>query len=122
MSQQVEAMMGMPYTQPMPPLDIFLTDGYQLPLGNHRIDVMHTPGHSPGSVVFYVADEHCLFAGDTLFRMSVGRTDLEGGSWTAMMKSLQRIATTLSKDTVVYCGHGPSTTLADELRMNPYFK
>ena len=63
-----------------------------------------------------------LFSGDTLFRMSIGRTDFPEGSWSQMEQSLSKIATTLPAETVVYPGHGPKTTIADELKYNPYLK
>ena len=84
-------------------------------------EVLHTPGHSPGSVLFYCESEKILFAGDTLFRMSVGRTDLQGGSWQQLMHSLHHVVALLPKDVKVFTGHGPSTTIGDETSMNPYF-
>lgn len=90
--------------------------------GSHSFQVLHTPGHSPGSITFYCKDEHIAFTGDTLFRMSVGRTDLPGGSWNQLLDSLSNHIATLPSDTIVYPGHGPRTVVADEVRMNPYFR
>lgn len=87
--------------------------------GTHRLTAIHTPGHSPGSCCLYCREESTLFAGDTLFRMSIGRTDFEGGSWTDMQKSLARLSE-LPADTIVLPGHGPQTTIADERQFNPY--
>ena len=81
-----------------------------------------TPGHTPGSVIFYCEEEKVAFSGDTLFRMSIGRTDFERGSWTDMMKSLHEVVGQLPKDVTVYCGHGPATTIGEELVMNPYLR
>ena len=122
MDGQLNGMMGMSYPRTMPPTGESLREGEQIPLGRHRLTVLHTPGHSPGSVVFYSSDEKMLFAGDTLFRMSVGRTDLPGGSWQQLMQSISHVLAKLPDDVVVYCGHGPYTRIGDEKRMNPYFR
>ena len=121
-NQQVMAFMGMSLHLDMPPLDKDLQDGENISFGHHQLKVLHTPGHSPGSVLFYIKEEKVLFAGDTLFRMSVGRTDLEGGSWQQLMESLSTVVSQLPDDVKVYTGHGPSTIIGDEKRMNPYFR
>jgi glyoxylase-like metal-dependent hydrolase (beta-lactamase superfamily II) len=84
--------------------------------------MIHTPGHSHGSCLFYIKEENTVFSGDTLFRMSIGRTDFPEGSWQQMEQSLYKIATTLPAETVVYPGHGPKTSIADELQYNPYLR
>ena len=83
----------------------------------HR--VLHTPGHSPGSVCFHFPDHHTLFSGDTLFAGSVGRTDLPGGDLEMLSQSLAELRR-LPPDTTIYPGHGPSTTLRAELESNPF--
>jgi glyoxylase-like metal-dependent hydrolase (beta-lactamase superfamily II) len=80
---------------------------------------MATPGHTPGGVVFYCEAEKVVFTGDTLFRMSMGRTDLEGGNWQDICHSLTKVIATLPHDTTAYCGHGPETTIGYEVRHNP---
>ena len=95
------------------------SEGKQLTLAGTTISVLHTPGHTPGSVCL-IADNY-LFAGDTLFARSCGRTDLPGGSWTAIKKSLSRLAS-FQTNYWVLSGHGESTTLAEEKRYNPYLK
>lgn len=122
MKQQVTAFFGTSYDKTMPPLGEELTDGALIPLGNTHLKVLHTPGHSPGSVVFYCENEKILFAGDTLFRMSVGRTDLQGGSWQQLMQSLHTVLALLHADVKVFSGHGPATTIGEEVQMNPYFQ
>ena len=122
MNQQVVMFFGSGYNRTMPPLGNSLNDGMFITLGHHQFKVLHTPGHSPGSVVFYCEEEKLLFSGDTLFRMSVGRTDLQGGSWQQLMASLQQVLAKLPSDVTVYPGHGPSTTIGDEVTMNPYFR
>lgn len=120
MKLQAKQFMGVTIDVDVPPAGDTLAEGDIITFGNHQIEVIHTPGHSPGSMVFYIKDEETAFSGDTLFRMSVGRTDLEGGSWQQLMDSLQRLSKLLPASTTVYTGHGPATTMGDELRYNPY--
>ena len=82
------------------------------------LELLHTPGHTPGSIVVYVPSERMLFSGDTLFCGTVGRTDLPGGNERLLMQSLARIFRELPEDTIVYPGHGPSTSLKRERRAN----
>jgi hydroxyacylglutathione hydrolase len=84
------------------------------------LSILKTPGHSPGSVSFYDDSKGVLFAGDTLFRYSVGRTDLWGGSWGELVKSIKNQLFILPPETLVYTGHGPDTTIADEIANNPF--
>lgn len=104
------------------PIGRRLADGDVIGFGTHQLQVIHTPGHSPGGVFFYCKEEDVAFSGDTLFRMSVGRSDLTGGSWQQLISSLQHIMGILPEATTVYPGHGPATTIADEKRMNPYMR
>jgi glyoxylase-like metal-dependent hydrolase (beta-lactamase superfamily II) len=113
---------GIPYAWVTPPLGHLLTDGETITFGHHQLKVLHTPGHSKGSVIFYCQEEGIAFSGDTLFRMGVGRTDLAGGSWKELMQSLQTKIALLPANTVVYPGHGPKTTIGEEVSMNPYFR
>jgi hydroxyacylglutathione hydrolase len=102
-------------------IDRFLEDGGRVEFGSQSIDVVHTPGHSPGSVTF-VADaaSPLVIAGDTLFNGSIGRTDLWGGSFDAIMKSIRTRLLTLPEDWPVICGHGPDTTIGHERDTNPF--
>ncbi len=99
------------------PADVILQGGQKLNLAGLEITVIHTPGHTPGGVAFDI-DGTTLMAGDTLFHESVGRTDFPGGSMTALANSIRTLY--VLGDRVVYCGHGPSTTLAHEKRHNPF--
>jgi hydroxyacylglutathione hydrolase len=81
-------------------------------------DVIHTPGHTQGSVVFLLGER--LFGGDTLFRRGVGRTDLPGGDSKALVASIQEKLYVLPEETIVYPGHGPVTTIGEERRENPF--
>lgn len=98
----------------MPELDPCLKDGTVIPLESMNIQVIHTPGHTPGGVCFYVPEARLLFSGDTIFRMGVGRTDLQGGSYQNLMESINNKLFLLPDDTVILPGHGPSTTIGDE--------
>ena len=80
--------------------------------------VRHVPGHSPGHLAYYA--DGCLFSGDVLFAGSVGRTDLPFGDWDALLESIRSLADAYPPETVVYSGHGPATTLGDELARNPF--
>ena len=120
--QQAAALFGMEISDDQPPVGRLLSDGDSITFGNHTLQVLSTPGHSHGSCLFYIQEEEIVFSGDTLFRMSIGRTDFPEGSWQQMEQSLTKIAGTLPKETVVYPGHGPQTTIADELQYNPYLR
>ena len=122
MDRQFRSMMGIAYRRPSVAVEHCLADGDVVTFGNHKLNVIHTPGHSPGGAVLWCEEEQAAFSGDTLFRMSVGRTDLAGGSWPQLIQSLRHIATTLPDDTTIYPGHGPITVMADEKRYNPYLR
>ena len=94
-------------------------EGSLLKLAGLDISVLHTPGHTPGSVCLLA--DNTIFSGDTLFQGSCGRTDLPGGDWATITKSLARLAN-LEGNFWVYPGHGPSTTLRDEKKYNPYMR
>lgn len=116
---QVEQMIGTGYQNDVPPIGRLLTTDDIISFGTHRLTILHTPGHTPGSVSFYCREEGIVFTGDTLFRLSIGRTDFPGGSWTQMTDSLKLLAT-LPGETKVYCGHGEPTTIGEERQYNPY--
>ena len=119
---QARSMFGFSIGEPTPPIGHCFVAREKISFGNHQLKVLPTPGHTPGSVIFYCKEEKVAFSGDTLFRMSIGRTDFERGSWSDMMHSLRTVVAQLPADTTVYTGHGPNTTIGDELRMNPYFR
>lgn len=107
---------GLPFEEPPPP-DAELADGDTLQLGSLSFGVMHAPGHSPGHVVIHGGG--VAFVGDCLFAGSVGRTDLPASNGADLAQSLEKISA-LPGDTVVYPGHGPATTIAEELMTNPF--
>ena len=95
-------------------------DGDEIAVGKLTLRVVHTPGHSPGSVCLAVDEEKLLFTGDLIFAGSIGRTDLPGGSQPKMLASLRRVIEEFPEDTVLYPGHGPQSTLAEELASNSW--
>lgn len=103
-----------------PLFDVLLDGDAELGLGSIEVRVLHTPGHSPGSVSIYVPRAGALFTGDTLFAGTVGRTDLPGGSAEDLYKSIRKVYDRVPSDTLVYPGHGPHTTLRREMRANPF--
>lgn len=110
-----------PGQQTLTGADILLSEGDVLYLGETAIRVMHTPGHTRGGVCYILESERILFSGDTLFCLTAGRTDFEGGSTEALMQSLRRLAD-LEGDYTVYPGHNRSTTLAFERVKNRYMR
>lgn len=103
-----------------PPADISLNDGDTISFGQITLKVIHTPGHSRGGVCLYTKGH--LFAGDTLFAGSIGRTDLDGGDYDTLIASIKNHLLPLDDDTIVYTGHGPETTIGNEKRMNPFLR
>lgn len=99
-----------------------LEHGQSLDMAGMTLDVIHTPGHTPGHCCFHLPDEGLLFSGDQLFAGSIGRTDLPGGDHEALMRSMEQRIVTLPPATDVLPGHGPTTTLARELASNPFLE
>ena len=97
-----------------------LQGGERLELGGFEIDVLSTPGHSPGHVTFSIPDERAVFSGDVLFQGSVGRTDLPGGDWGTLLESIRTVVETLPAETAVYPGHMGLTNLGAERATNPF--
>lgn len=100
--------------------DKTVKDGDTLNLAGMEIQAIHTPGHTPGGVCYYFPQEEVVFSGDTLFCESVGRTDLPGGSMSALVRSIKEKLFKLPDLTVVYTGHGEPTKIGDEKRYNPF--
>jgi glyoxylase-like metal-dependent hydrolase (beta-lactamase superfamily II) len=114
-------MFGFSTTRPPAP-DQILTGGETISVGSLSAAVIHTPGHTPGSVGFHFQADGILFAGDTLFAESIGRTDLPGGSFSDILESIQGKLYLLPGDTRVIPGHGPETTIAREREDNPFVR
>lgn len=113
-------MFGMSF-EAAPDVEKFLEDEETLNFGHHRLQVIHTPGHSPGGVCFkLLGGDEPVFSGDSLFYGSVGRTDLWGGNTDTLIHSIKNRLLTLDDDTEVYPGHGPKTLIGKEKRSNPF--
>lgn len=103
-----------------PSPDRYLEDGERIQIGKSFLQVIHTPGHSPGSVSFL--GDGFLLSGDTLFYGGVGRTDFPGGSWQELEYSIKNKILTMPDETIILPGHGPSTSVGQEKRSNPFIK
>lgn len=101
---------------------IYLREGDTIRLGDDRFLVLFTPGHSPGHITFYCPEQNFVVSGDVLFRQSIGRTDLPGGNFDTLARSIREQLYTLPDETIVYCGHGPETSIGAEKRDNPFVK
>jgi hydroxyacylglutathione hydrolase len=104
------------------PANFLLEQGDVINQANTKLDVLHTPGHTPGGICLYSKTDGIVFVGDTLFADSVGRTDMPGGSGLQLIKSIKQKLCTLPDETVVYPGHGPQTTIAKEKEDNPFLQ
>ncbi|HEO69902.1 MAG TPA: MBL fold metallo-hydrolase [Candidatus Hydrogenedentes bacterium] len=117
-SIEVQSRMFGRYFPPSPEPERFLAEGDTVRVGETQLRVVHTPGHSPGHIS--LLGNGVAFVGDVLFCGSIGRTDLPGGDYEALLASIRDKLLTLPDETVVYCGHGPSTTIGEERRTNPF--
>jgi hydroxyacylglutathione hydrolase len=99
----------------------FLTDNQTIVFGSNELVALHVPGHSAGSLAFYSEKNECVFTGDALFAGSIGRTDLTGGDYGTLIKSIKSKLFVLPPETFVYPGHGSETTIEKEMKSNPYF-
>jgi glyoxylase-like metal-dependent hydrolase (beta-lactamase superfamily II) len=101
-----------------PAPDRLLEDGETIAVGDLQLDVIHTPGHTPGGISLHV--DGSVFVGDTLFQGSIGRTDFPGGDFNTLIASIQKRLFALADTTTVYTGHGPETTIGTEKKYNPF--
>lgn len=100
--------------------DAYLKDGDVFTFGNQKLNVLFVPGHSPGHIAFYNEENKIVIGGDVLFRNSIGRTDLPGGNFETLIRSIHQKFFTLPDNVTVYPGHGPETTIGYEKRTNPF--
>lgn len=117
---QVSMMYGIPFPEPSPEPSAFIEEGATLTFGNTQLEVLLTPGHSPASISFFCKKQKFVIAGDVLFYQSIGRTDLPGGDFPTLMKSIKEQLFPLGDDVTVYSGHGPSTSIGYERKHNPF--
>jgi hydroxyacylglutathione hydrolase len=110
-------------TPEMTQIDNLIQEGDKIAFGEHSGEILFTPGHTPGSLCLHLPGQmNFLFAGDTLFHRSIGRTDLWGGSYEHIIQSIRRKLLVLDERTIVYPGHGPATTIEEEKRLNPFLR
>jgi hydroxyacylglutathione hydrolase len=112
--------LGLTPSKSPPQPDRLLKDGDLVDVSDLHFEVLHTPGHSPGGIC--LSGHGVVFSGDTLFNFGIGRTDFAGGSYERLMKSIREKLMVLPDETIVYPGHGPSTTIGDERRGNPFLQ
>lgn len=105
---------------PIPTVNIDLAETETIPLGNNTLHILQTPGHSPGHIAIHVPETELLLTGDLLFKESIGRTDLPGGSYPTLMDSIVEKVIPLGGNTQVFPGHGPHSTIAHEVMFNPF--
>ncbi|HSN08788.1 MAG TPA: MBL fold metallo-hydrolase [Hanamia sp.] len=101
---------------------VYLEEGDFVTLGDDKLEVIHAPGHSPGSICFYCEKQHFIIGGDVLFQNSIGRTDLPYGSHESLLKNIKEKLFKLPEDVKVFPGHGPETTIGQEIKQNPFLQ
>lgn len=117
-----KSMLGLPIVIDSVSPGRLLEEGDVISCGNLRVDVLHVPGHTPGHIALHIPSEGKLFSGDVLFHSSIGRSDLPGGDYDILMRSITEKLLVLPDETVVYPGHGPHTTIGFEKGHNPFVR
>jgi glyoxylase-like metal-dependent hydrolase (beta-lactamase superfamily II) len=116
----LSAMAGMPLT--VGPADVLVDDGDVIDQAGVKLEIMHTPGHSPGGICLYAPEDGIVFVGDTLFAGSIGRSDFPGSSPTQLIASIRERLLELPDETIACPGHGPTTTITSEKQFNPFLR
>lgn len=101
-------------------IDQYIDEGDTITFGNSTLEILFLPGHSPGHIAFYNNDQNFCIGGDVLFQGSIGRTDLPGGDYNTLIASIQNKFFNLHDEMIVYCGHGPATSIGEEKKTNPF--
>ena len=117
---KISLMFGLPMDAPPEP-EGYLAEGDVITAAGITLKVIHVPGHSPGGIALYSADDSVVFTGDALFAGSIGRSDLPGGDHEQLMANIREKLLTLPPETVIYPGHGPESTIGEEMQLNPFF-
>lgn len=115
-------MFGFKPIKEIPVIGKYLYEDDIVKFGNLGLAVLAVPGHSPGSIAFYSEKNRAVFVGDALFKSSIGRTDLPKGNHSQLLQAIQEKLFTLPLETIVYPGHGPATSIGEEIRFNPFFQ
>lgn len=121
-SSEIARLYGFIDYEKSPSATQFLKEGNIVEFGNSKLKILYTPGHAPGHISLYSKEEKFIISGDVLFNNSIGRTDLPGGDFNVLIESIKTKILCLDDDTVVYCGHGPATTVGYERANNPFLK
>ena len=121
-SSEIARLYGFIDYEKSPSTTQFLNEGDVVKFGNSKLKILYTPGHAPGHISLYSKEEKFIISGDVLFNNSIGRTDLPGGDFNVLIESIKTKILCLDDDTVVYCGHGPATTVGYERVNNPFLK
>lgn len=120
-NERASAVYGLNYI-PSPPITHFIDEGVTVKIGQEELSILFVPGHSTGHVALVCDSQKFTISGDVLFQGSIGRTDLPGGDFTMLEQSIQTKMYALPDDYVVYCGHGPETTIGHEKKNNPFVR
>jgi len=120
-TEMVAKLYGLSVETP-PNIDVFKDEGEEIYLGTEKLDLLFCPGHAPDHLVLYAANDGFAIVGDVIFNGSIGRTDLPGGNYDTLMESIHTKLLVLPKDTILYSGHGPQTTIKEEISNNPFLK
>ncbi len=115
------AMFGFPLNETPPAIGEVISEGDKITFGNETLEVLHVPGHSPGSLCFYSRESGIVFVGDVLFQRSIGRTDLWGGDTNTLLDGVKTKLFSLDDEVIVAPGHGTHTTIGEERQHNPFF-
>ena len=121
-SSEIARLYGFIDYEKSPSTTQFLNEGDIVEFGKSKLKILYTPGHAPGHISLYSKEEKFIISGDVLFNNSIGRTDLPGGDFNVLIESIKTKILCLDDDTVVYCGHGPATTVGYERVNNPFLK
>lgn len=122
MQMDTAQLYNIPGVEESPQPEKYLNEGDVIEFGNSKLDILFTPGHAPGHVVFVCNDEKFVVAGDVLFYGSIGRTDLPGGDHETLISSIKNKVLPLGDEYTVYCGHGPKTNIGFERQNNPFLR
>jgi len=120
-SEQASLLYQIPYTK-SPIIEKYIGENNTIQIGEYELSILHTPGHSPGSICFVSPNKDWVIAGDVLFRESIGRTDLPGGDFSSLENSILKKMYSLPDSCIVYSGHGPSTSIGHEKKYNAFVK
>ena len=119
-SNQIAKIYGFVDYENSPNPKSFLNEGDLVNFGNSELKVIFTPGHAPGHISLYSAKDNLIISGDVIFKNSIGRTDLPGGDFNTLIETINNKILSLADNVIIYCGHGPITTVGDERKNNPF--